>query len=48
MVVLIDDGARSSLGTQLPDIARFIQGLPPDAKVAVAYMQYGRAVLPAP
>jgi len=28
MVVLIDDGARSSLGIQLSDIAKFIQGLP--------------------
>lgn len=48
MVVLIDDGSRSSIGTQLPDIARFIQGLPPEAKVAVAYMQNGRAVFAGP
>jgi hypothetical protein len=48
MVILIDDGARQSLGVQLPDIARFIQNLPPDAKVAVAYMQNGRAVLGGP
>jgi hypothetical protein len=48
MVVLIDDGARQSLGLQLPDIAKFIQGLPPDAKVAVAYMQNGRAVFGGP
>jgi hypothetical protein len=48
MVVLIDDGARQTLGLQLPDIAKFIQALPPDAKVAVAYMQNGRAVLAGP
>jgi hypothetical protein len=48
MVVLIDDGARESLGLQLPDIAKFIQALPPDAKVAVAYMQNGRAVFGGP
>ncbi|MGB8030580.1 MAG: hypothetical protein WCF30_13075 [Terracidiphilus sp.] len=48
MVVLIDDGARQSLGLQLPDIAKFMQGLPPDAKVAVAYMENGRAVLGGP
>ena len=48
MVVLIDDGARASLGTQMNDIANFIQGLPPDTKVAVAYMEDGRAVLAGP
>jgi hypothetical protein len=48
MVVLIDDGARQSLGLQLPDIAKFIQALPPNAKVAVAYMLNGRAVFGGP
>jgi hypothetical protein len=48
MVVLIDGGARQNLGVQLPDIARFIQGLPPNAKVAVAYMENGRAVFGGP
>ena len=48
MVVLIDDGARASLGTQMNDIAKFIQGLPPDAKVAVAYMENGRAAFAGP
>jgi len=48
MVVLIDGGARQNLGTQLPDIAKFIQALPPDTKVAVAYMQNGRAVFGGP
>ncbi len=48
VVVLIDDGARQSLGLQLSDIAKFIQGLPPNAKVAVAYMENGRAALAGP
>jgi hypothetical protein len=48
MVVLIDDGARSSLGTQMNDIAKFIVGQRPDTKVAVAYMMNGRAALTEP
>ncbi len=48
VVVLLDEGARESLALQLNDIAKFIQGLPPDAKVAVAYMEYGRAALAGP
>ena len=48
MVLLIDEGARTSLGTQLSETAKFIQGLPPDAKVAVAYMQNGRAAFGGP
>lgn len=43
LVVMIDDGARRSIGTQLKDIAQFIQKLPPSAEVAVAYMDNGRA-----
>jgi hypothetical protein len=48
MVVLIDDGARASLGTQMNDIAKFITSQPSDTKVAVAYMMNGRAVLNGP
>lgn len=48
MVVLIDEGARSSLGLQLNDVAKFIQSQRPDTKVAVAYMMNGRAVLGGP
>lgn len=48
VVVLIDDGARTSLGLQMKDIAKFIQGLPPNAKIAVAYMMNGRAALAGP
>jgi hypothetical protein len=48
LVVLIDDGARASLGLQMSDIAKFMQSLPPNAKIAVAYMQNGRAVFGGP
>ena len=48
LVVLIDSSARNSLGNQLNDIAQFIQSLPPTARVAVAYMQFGRAVFESP
>lgn len=48
LVLLIDGAARTSLGTQMSEIARFVQSLPPDAKVAIAYMENGRAVMGAP
>jgi hypothetical protein len=48
MVVLIDGSARSSLGNQLDELSKFITSLPPNARVAVAYMEYGRSVLQAP
>jgi hypothetical protein len=48
LVVLIDDGARTSLGLQMNDIAKFIEGQRPDTRVAVAYMINGRAALAGP
>lgn len=48
LVVLIDGSAGASLGRQLGDIGSFIQSLPANAKVAVGYMDAGRAVLDAP
>lgn len=48
LVVLIDSSARTSLGEQLNSIANFIQGLPPNVKAGVAYMQNGRAALASP
>lgn len=41
MVLLIDNSARSSLGRNLNDMAQFIQQLPPNVAIAVAYMQNG-------
>jgi hypothetical protein len=44
LVVLLDSGARSSLGRQFDDITHFVQGLPPNVRIAIAYMQNGRSV----
>jgi hypothetical protein len=48
LVVLMDSSSRNSLGNQLGEIEKFILSLPPNARVAVAYMQFGRAVLTGP
>jgi hypothetical protein len=48
LVVLIDDSARSSLGTQLEEIASFVKTLPQNVKAAIGYMQNGRATFAAP
>jgi hypothetical protein len=47
LVLLIDDSARSSLGTQMEEIARFVKTLPPNVKVAIGYMQNGRSTFAA-
>jgi len=48
LVVLIDSASRTSLGSQLEDIARFIKSLPPNARAAIAYMQNGGAAMAGP
>ncbi len=48
LVVLMDSASRSSLGTQLSEIASFIKTLPPNINVTVGYMQNGRAMLSGP
>jgi hypothetical protein len=48
LVMLIDSAARASVATQLNDMSKFINSLPPTAKVAVAYMQKGTAALTGP
>jgi hypothetical protein len=48
LVLLIDGGARNSLGRQMGDIEKFINNLPPNVKAAIAYMENGRAVFVAP
>ena len=48
LVVLIDGSARTSLGTQLGEIERFVNSLPPTTSVGIAYMQNGRAVFSQP
>jgi hypothetical protein len=48
LVVLIDDGARSSLGLHLQELQRFINQQSPTTEIAVAYMRNGTAQLTAP
>jgi hypothetical protein len=48
LVLLIDDSARSSLGTQMEEIGNFIKSLPPNVKAAIGYMQNGRSTFAAP
>jgi hypothetical protein len=45
LVFLFDESARSYLALQIPDMKKFIQGLPASTEVAVAYMNNGRAVM---
>ena len=48
LVILIDSGARTSLGVQLRDLTNFIQSLPPTTEVGIAYMMNGRAIFEQP
>jgi len=48
LVLLIDDGARTSLGSEFGDIRQFIQSLPPNVKITIGYMENGRAALSGP
>jgi hypothetical protein len=48
LVILIDGGARNSLGGQLNEIADFVKSLPPNVKAGIAYMASGRAVFAGP
>jgi hypothetical protein len=45
LVLLIDGSARTSLGEQFNDISAFVKEMPANAKVGIAYMQNGRAVM---
>jgi hypothetical protein len=47
-VILIDSGARNSLGRQMGEIEQFVQSLPPNIAAAIAYMQNGRAAFAGP
>jgi hypothetical protein len=48
LVLLIDNSARTSLGTQLEAIGAFVKSLPPNVKAAIAYMQNGQALFDGP
>ena len=41
LFILLDDGSRTSLGTQLGDIRQFINAQPTSTKIGVAYMRNG-------
>jgi hypothetical protein len=44
IAILIDDGLRSSFGTQISDMKKFITALPPGVQVFVGYMRNGAVV----
>lgn len=48
LVILIDSDARTSLGTQMGDIRKFVQEMPPNTKMAIAYMINGVAQMASP
>ncbi|MFP5249423.1 MAG: hypothetical protein ACLGP3_06320 [Acidobacteriota bacterium] len=48
LVLLIDADARTSLGTQMSDIQKFVQEMPPHTKMAIAYMINGVAQMATP
>jgi hypothetical protein len=48
LVLLIDDGARSSLGLHMKELQRFLTEQPPTTEVALAYMRNGTAALTGP
>ena len=48
LVILIDSGARESLGRQMGEISGFVKSLPPTTEVAIAYMVNGQAVFQQP
>ena len=48
LVLLIDSSARTSLGTQLGEMENFVKEMPSHTKMAIAYMENGRAVFSGP
>ncbi|MGA7243808.1 MAG: hypothetical protein WBX19_11515 [Terracidiphilus sp.] len=44
LVLLIDGGARTSLGTEFNEVETFVKEMPPNTRMAIAYMDTGRAV----
>ncbi len=48
LVLLIDGGARTSLGSEFTEIESFVKEMPPNTKMAIAYMNVGRAELASP
>lgn len=48
LVLLLDSGARTSLGTQFGDIQKFVGEMPPNTRMAIGYMEEGRAAMATP
>jgi hypothetical protein len=48
LVLLIDGAARTSLATQMGEMEKFVQGLPPNTAATIAYMENGEAALTGP
>lgn len=48
LVVLIDGAVRTSIGGQFASITDFVKEMPSDTKIAIAYMEEGRAVFSGP
>ena len=48
LVLLIDGSARTSLGSEFSEIESFVKEMPPNAKMAIAYMNVGRAEFASP
>jgi hypothetical protein len=44
VALLIDDGLRTSVGRQIPDLKNFVTSLPAGVEIFVGYMQNGRVV----
>jgi hypothetical protein len=43
LVLLIDGGARTSLGSEFSELQSFVKEMPPNTRMAIAYMDAGRA-----
>lgn len=48
LVLLLDSGARTSIGTQMGEIQSFVKEMPANATMTIGYMQNGRAALAGP
>ncbi len=48
LVLLLDNSARTSFGRNIEDLSSFIQTLPPNVSIGVAYMENGAAVFSSP
>jgi hypothetical protein len=48
LVLLIDGSARTSLGRQMDEMARFVKSLPPNIRATFGYMENGAAKLAGP